>query len=52
MVAQLSSATRKRYRGVFHRFTDWFVSVEPGVPQLDDLHPDHTGRLSELAPGD
>jgi site-specific recombinase XerD len=39
MVAQLSSATCKRYRGVFHRFTDWFVSVERRLPELDDLHP-------------
>jgi site-specific recombinase XerD len=39
MITQLSSATCKRYRGVFHCFTDWFASVERRLPELDDLHP-------------
>jgi site-specific recombinase XerD len=39
MIAQFASATGKRYRGVFHRFTDWFVSVERRLPALADLHP-------------
>jgi site-specific recombinase XerD len=39
MIAQLSSATCKRYRGVFHGFTDWVASVERRQPVLADLHP-------------
>jgi len=39
MYAQLSPATRKRYRGVFQRFTAWFEAVERRLPELADLHP-------------
>jgi len=39
MSAQLSPATRKRYRGVFRRFMAWFEAVERRLPELADLHP-------------
>ena len=39
MVAQLSPTTLKRYRSVFHRFSDWFAMAERRLPGLGDLHP-------------
>jgi integrase len=39
MSAQLSAAMRKRYRGVFYLFRDWFDTAERRPPALADLHP-------------
>ena len=39
LTIELSPATLKRYRSVFHRFRTWFEAVEQRPPVLADLHP-------------
>lgn len=39
LTIELSPATLKRYRSVFHRFLTWFEAVEQRPPVLADLHP-------------